>query len=455
MIKKLLVANRGEIAVRIIRTCKEMGIETVAIYSKGDKESLHVNLADQAVCVGPNSSLHSYLNMNNVIQAACSTGCDAIHPGFGFLSENPTFAKLVEECGLIFVGPDYNLISKLGDKAEAKKQMIELGVPVIPGSKDVIEDISDAIKRADEIGYPIIIKACSGGGGKGMRIVHSQDALADNIVTAQSEANANYGDPRVYMEKFIESPKHIEVQLLGDTHGNVLHLFERDCSLQRKNQKVLEEAPCYRISDDLRQKLLDDAVKICKELGYYSAGTIEFLVDKNGNHYFMEMNTRIQVEHPVTEMITGVDIVREQIRVASGLKLSAKQEDIFINGYSIECRITAEDIRNNFAPSPGKIKFLNLPAGNGVRIETAVYNGYSIPPYYDSMIMKIITHAPTRLACIKKMRIALEELIIEGINTNIEFQYLMLHHPEVVKGTYNTGFIEKFVKELEENEAFV
>lgn len=455
MIKKLLIANRGEIAVRIIRACKEMGIATVAIYSKADKEALHVSLADEAVCVGPNSAIDSYLNINNVIQAACSTGCDAIHPGFGFLSENANFAKLVEDCDLIFVGPYYNLISMLGNKAEARKKMLELNIPVIPGSKDIIKSAKEGLKRAQEIGYPIIIKASSGGGGKGMRIVYHEEDFVDSFNTAQSEAHINYGDNRVYMEKFIEDPKHIEIQVLGDKKGNVLHLYERDCSLQRKNQKILEEAPCYTLSADLRNKLITDAVKICKELGYYSAGTIEFLVDKNNDYYFMEMNTRIQVEHPITEMITGVDIIREQIRVASGLSLNINQEDIKITGYSMECRIMAEDIRNNFAPSPGKITFLNVPAGNGVRIETAVYNEYSIPPFYDSMIMKVITTAPTRLSCIKKMRIALEELIIEGVNTNIEFQYLLLHQPRVVDGSYTTSFIGNFIEELRTNEEFI
>lgn len=455
MIKKILIANRGEIAVRIIRTCKEMGIRTVAIYSKIDKDSLHVNLADEAVCIGPNNPVESYLNMNNIIQAACSTGCDAIHPGFGFLSENPKFAKLVEDCGLIFIGPNYKLIELLGDKSSARSTMINLDIPVIPGSKDIIEDVATGISRANDLGYPIIIKAASGGGGKGMRIVHSEEQFAENYNTARSEAKINFNDERVYIEKFIENPKHIEIQIVADKFGNVLHLYERDCSIQRKNQKFLEEAPCYILSEEVRQALVTDSVKVCKELGYYSVGTIEFLVDKNQNYYFMEMNTRIQVEHPITEMITGIDIIREQIRIASNLRLNIQQEDVKINGYSLECRITAEDIRNNFSPSPGKIKFLNTPGGQGVRIETAVYNGYTIPPYYDSMIMKVITHAPTRLACIKKMRIALEELIIDGIATNIEFQYLLLHSPRFVDGKYDTGYIEKFVEEIKNNEEFI
>lgn len=398
-----------------------MGIVTVAVFSEADKDALHVSFADEAICIGPSNPSESYLNMNNIIQAACSSGCDAIHPGFGFLSENPKFAKLVEECDLIFVGPNHKLISMLGDKNEARAQMMKIGVPVIPGSKQILESVDEGIKQAKELGFPVLIKAASGGGGKGMRLVRNEENFETSYDTAKREAKISFNDDRVYLEKFIENPKHIEVQLIGDKHGNVIHLYERDCSLQRKNQKVLEEAPCYVLKDDVRDKLINDAVKACKHLGYDSVGTIEFLVDKYGNHYFMEMNTRVQVEHPITEMVTGVDIIKQQIRVASGLKLNIKQEDIKLHGYSIECRINAEDIKNNFAPSPGRITYLHLPGGSGVRVETAVYNNYLIPPYYDSMIMKLITYAPTRLACIKKMRIALEELIIEGVNTNIFF----------------------------------
>lgn len=451
MIKKLLIANRGEIAIRIIRTCKEMGIVSVAVYSEADKDALHVSFADESICIGPSRPSDSYLNMNNIIQAACSSGCDGIHPGFGFLSENPKFAKLVEDCGLIFVGPNHKLISMLGDKNEARVQMMNIGVPVIPGSKQVVDSVEEGIKNAKQLGFPVLIKACSGGGGKGMRLVKSESDFETNYNTAKSEAKLSFNDDRVYLEKFIENPKHIEVQLIGDNHGNVIHLYERDCSLQRKNQKVLEEAPCYVLKDDVRNKLINDAVKAYKYLNYDSVGTIEFLVDKYNNHYFMEMNTRVQVEHPITEMVTGIDIIKQQIRVASGLKLNINQEDIKLNGYSMECRINAEDIRNNFAPSPGEITFLKLPGGNGVRIETAVYSNYTIPPYYDSMIMKLITYAPTRLACIKKMRIALEELIIDGVNTNILFHYLLLHNVKFVEGKYDTGFIDKFVKELNNN----
>lgn len=451
MIKKILIANRGEIAIRIIRTCKEMGIKTVAIYSKPDKESLHVSLADESICVGPVSPKDSYLNMNNIIQSACLLGCDAIHPGFGFLSENAQFAKLVEDCGLIFIGPSYNLIEMLGDKNEARKQVSKIGVPLIPGSKDVITNVKEGKKVASEIGYPIMIKASSGGGGKGMRIVSCEEEFEELYHTAKSEAQVSFKDNRVYIEKFIVEPKHIEVQLIGDKYENVIHLYERDCSLQRKNQKLLEEAPCYVLDEKVRENLVNAALKICKALKYDSVGTIEFLVDKYGGFYFMEMNTRIQVEHPITEMITGIDIIKQQIRIASGLKLNIKQEEIQKNGYAIECRINAENVKKDFTPSPGKINFLNIPAGNGVRIETSAYNGCMILPYYDSMIMKVITFAPTRLLCIKKMRIALEELIIEGIYTNIEFQYLLLHSPKFVEGKYDTSFIETFVREVSNN----
>lgn len=455
MIKKILIANRGEIAVRIIRACKEMKIVSVAVYSTADKDSLHVNLADEAVCIGPSNPVDSYLNINNIIQAACSMGCDAIHPGFGFLSENPKFARLVEECGLIFIGPNHNIISMLGDKSEARKQVMNLDIPVIPGSKDFVENPEDGLLKAIDLGFPIMIKACSGGGGRGMRIVSNEDEFLENFNTAKKEALISFNDDRVYIEKFIENPKHIEIQIIGDNFGNVIHLFERDCSMQRKNQKILEEAPCYILKDHVRKKLIDASIKICKALNYNSVGTLEFLVDKYDNYYFMEMNTRIQVEHPVTEMITGVDIIREQIRIASNLKISISQEDVKCNGYAIECRITAEDVNNNFSPSPGKISFINFPGGQGVRIETAVYNGYFVQPFYDSMIMKVITFAPTRLGCIRKMRLALEELIIDGISNNVEFQYLLLHNPKFVSGRYYTGFIGEFIEELKDNVEFI
>ncbi|WP_294466804.1 acetyl-CoA carboxylase biotin carboxylase subunit [uncultured Anaerofustis sp.] len=450
MIKKVLIANRGEIAVRIIRTCKEMGIKTVAVYSTADKDSLHVQIADEAVCIGPAKANDSYLNMSNIIEAACSVGADAVHPGFGFLSENPKFARLVIGCGLIFIGPNPDVIEKLGNKSEARKMMIEAGVPVVPGSKEIIKSAEEGIKLAKEISYPVIIKASNGGGGRGMRIVQSEDEFEDNFNNAVSEAKACFGDSDVYLEKYIENPKHIEIQLLGDKHGNVIHLFERDCSFQRRNQKLIEEAPCHVLDDKIRKSMIADAIKACRHVGYDSVGTIEFLLDKSGKYYFMEMNTRIQVEHPISEMISGVDIVKHQIKVAGGQKLSLRQEYIKCNGYAMECRINAEDMERDFAPSPGKIKFLHLPGGRGIRIDSAVYTGYEIPPYYDSMILKLITFAPTRLECIKKMRVALEELIIDGVKTNIEFHYLTLHNKTFIEGNYDTGFFDRFIKELEE-----
>lgn len=455
MIKKVLIANRGEIAVRIIRTCKEMGIETVAIYSSADQDALHVQLANEAVCVGGPKPADSYLNMNNIIQAACSTGCDAIHPGFGFLSENPKFARLVKECDLIFIGPDASIIEKVGNKAMARKMMMEAGVPVVPGSKEIITSLEQGLEMAKEITYPVMVKASSGGGGRGMRIVTCEEEFESNFNNAKSEAMACFGDDDVYMEKFIEEPKHIEVQLIGDNFGNVVHLFERDCSFQRRNQKMIEEAPCYILDDKIRQAMCADAIKACQFVGYNSVGTIEFLLDKHGNYYFMEMNTRIQVEHPITEMICNVDIIKHQIKVADNQKLALKQEDIKSEGYAMECRINAENAKMNFAPSPGKISFLNLPGGRNIRIETAVYNGYEIPPFYDSMILKLIVHAPTRLECIKKMRIALEELIIDGVHTNIEFHYLALHHRKFIEGKYNTGFAQEFIEELKQNGEFI
>ncbi|WP_290771226.1 acetyl-CoA carboxylase biotin carboxylase subunit [Anaerofustis sp.] len=450
MIKKILIANRGEIAVRIIRTCKEMGIKTVAVYSVADKDALHVQIADEAVCIGPAKSVDSYLNMSNIIEAACQSGCDAIHPGFGFLSENPTFARLVEGCGLVFIGPNPETIEKLGNKSKAREIMIEAGVPVVPGSKEVVPSVTEGIKLAKEITYPVIIKASNGGGGRGMRIVRKEGDFEESFNSASAEAKACFGDGDVYLEKYIESPKHIEIQLIGDKYGNVIHLFERDCSFQRRNQKLIEEAPCHILKEEIRKSMIQDAIKACKYVGYDNVGTIEFLLDKSGKYYFMEMNTRIQVEHPITEMISAVDIVKQQIKIASGQKLSLRQEDIKQNGYAIECRINAEDVERYFTPSGGKIKFLHLPGGRGIRIDSAVYTGYEIPPFYDSMILKLIAFAPTRLECIKKMRVALEELIIDGVKTNIEFHYLVLHNKRFIEGNYDTGFFDEFLKELEE-----
>ncbi|TDW14720.1 acetyl-CoA carboxylase biotin carboxylase subunit [Breznakia blatticola] len=455
MIQKLCIANRGEIAVRIIRACKEMGIQSVALYSTADKDALHTQLADEAICIGGPRVNESYLDMNNIIQAACSTGCDAIHPGFGFLSENPKFARLVQSCGLIFVGPDPEIIEKMGNKSKARQMMMEANVPVIPGSKQILADAQEGLVLAKSMGFPVIIKASSGGGGRGMRIVRDEDTYVANFKAAKAEAMACFGDDDVYMEKYLENPKHIEVQLLADKHGNVIHLFERDCSFQRRNQKMIEEAPCHILDDTTRQEMLDAAVRAAKYVGYNSVGTIEFLLDKNNHFYFMEMNTRVQVEHPISEMITGVDIIKEQIRSADGIVLKYKQADIVRQGYALECRINAENIAHDFAPSPGKINFLHIPGGKGVRSDSAVYCGYEIPPYYDSMILKLITFAPTRLACIKKMRSALSELIIDGVHTNIEFHYLVLHAPKFVEGKYDTGFAESYIKELVANGEFI
>jgi acetyl-CoA carboxylase, biotin carboxylase subunit len=455
MIKKILIANRGEIAVRIIRSCKDMGIETVAVYSTADADALHVQLADEAVCIGAPSAKDSYLNTNNVLSAALLTGSDAIHPGFGFLSENAAFARLVEDCGLIFIGPNSDVIELMGNKINARRKMIEAGVPVIPGSVGAIESVDEGISIAKTIGYPLMIKAAAGGGGRGIRIVHDDAQLRAVFDTLRQEAKNNFGDDTVYIEKMFVDPKHIEVQILADKHGNVLHLFERDCSFQRRHQKVIEEAPCHMLSNEQRIRICEDAVKVAQAVGYDSVGTVEFLFDQHQNHYFMEMNTRIQVEHPITEMITGVDLIRNMIRSAENVKLPMAQEDIVIRGHAIECRINAEDMRRDFAPSGGKIDFYHPPGGKDVRIDSAIYNGYVIPPFYDSMIMKLITYGDTRLAAIKKMRSALEELIIDGVTTNIEFHYMTMHHSTFIEGKYTTGFAQEWIKELKERESAI
>ena len=447
MFKKILIANRGEIAVRVIRACKELGIKSVAVYSKADKEALHKQLANEAICIGEASSLDSYLNMERIISAAVATGCDAIHPGFGFLSENPGFARMVEKCGITFIGPNPEVMEKMGNKAQAIQSMIEAGVPIVPGShKAVLKD--EAKKIADEIGYPVLIKASMGGGGKGIRLVRKADDFSYLYDEAKEESLKYFSSDEIYIEKFIESPRHIEVQVMCDHYGNVVHLFERNCSLQRRNQKMLEEAPCQSISKDLKAKLYDSAIKACKYVGYDSVGTLEFLVDKDENYYFIEMNTRIQVEHSVTEAITNIDIVKNMIKIAYGLKLQYSQEDIKLLGHAIECRINAEDMYNDFQPSPGKIEFMHTPGGMGVRIDSAVYPGYTISPFYDSLIMKVIVSGSSRLECIRKMRSALEELIIDGVKTTTEFHYVLLHHPTVILGNYDTKFIETFTKEL-------
>ena len=441
MIRKVLIANRGEIAVRVIRACKEMGIKTVAIYSEADKEAMHTQLADESICVGTAKSKDSYLNESNIISAAVITKCNAIHPGFGFLSEKAEFAAICEECNIKFIGPSSEVINIMGNKSKAREMMKKAGVPIVPGSEGLIRSFKEAKIEAKRIGYPVMIKASAGGGGKGIRIVKSEDELENSFLTAKSEAKINFGDDSVYMEKFIENPRHIEFQILADSFGNVVHLGERDCSIQRRNQKLLEEAPSSILSDELREKMGRAAVDAAKAVGYTNAGTIEFLVDKHKNFYFMEMNTRIQVEHPITEMVTSVDIVKEQLRIANGEELSITQEDINVKGHSIECRINAENPSKNFAPSPGKIEFLNLPGGNGIRVDTAVYPGYTIPPVYDSMIAKVIVHGNNREEAINKMIRALDEFVIDGVECNIDFQIDILNNERFKLGIFDTSFI--------------
>lgn len=446
MIRKVLIANRGEIAVRIIRACKELGIQTVAIYSEADKDAMHTQLADEAICIGKPKSKDSYLNESNIISAAVITKCNAIHPGFGFLSENAEFAAICEECNIKFIGPSSNTISVMGHKSKAREIMKNADVPVIPGSNGVVKSIEEAYIEAKEIGYPVMIKAALGGGGKGIRIVHKEDELENAYFTAKSEAKINFGDDTIYIEKFIENPRHIEFQILGDEHGNIIHLGERDCTIQRRNQKVLEEAPSSILSRDLRDKMGRAAINAAKAVNYVNAGTIEFLVDKYNNFYFMEMNTRIQVEHPITEMITSIDIVKEQIKIANGESLSFSQNEVEIRGHAIECRINAENPKKGFVPSPGKIEFLNLPGGNGIRVDTAVYSGYTIPPTYDSMIAKLIAYGKNREEAINKMLRALDEFVIEGIDNNIEFQIDILNNEKFRLGNFDTSFISKEYK---------
>ncbi len=446
MIRKVLIANRGEIAVRIIRACKELGIETVAIYSEADKDAMHTQLADEAICVGKPKSKDSYLNVSNIISAAVITKCNAIHPGFGFLSENAEFAAICEECNIKFIGPNSKTIGIMGDKSRAREIMKKADVPIIPGSDGIVESLEHAYSEAEEIGYPIMIKAALGGGGKGIRIVHCKDDIENAYFTAKTEAKVNFDDDTIYIEKFIENPRHIEFQILGDEHGNIIHLGERDCTVQRRNQKVLEEAPSTILSDKLREKMGKAAIDAARAVNYVNAGTIEFLVDRHGNFYFMEMNTRIQVEHPITEMITSIDIVKEQINIANGERLSFSQDDIKIKGHAIECRINAENPSKGFIPSPGKIEFLNLPGGNGIRVDTAVFTGYTIPPTYDSMIAKLIAYGRNRDEAINKMLRALDEFVIEGIDNNIEFQIDILNNTKFRLGDYDTSFISKEYK---------
>ena len=444
MFDKILIANRGEIAVRIIRACREMGIKTVAVFSEPDREALHTQLADEAVCIGSAKVGDSYLDMNNIISAAVEKQAQAIHPGFGFLSENSMFAGVCKDCNIKFIGPKGSVIDALGNKANARQMMINAGVPVIPGSDGVLADVEQAYEMADKLGYPVIVKASAGGGGKGIRIVRKKEELKEAFLSAQSETKAAFGDDSMYMEKLIEGARHVEVQILGDSFGNVIHLGERDCSLQRKNQKVLEETPCEVLSESTRAKICDSAVRAAKAAGYENAGTIEFLYDEDSDkYYFMEMNTRVQVEHPITEMVTGVDIVKEQIRIAAGEKLLYTQDDIKISGHAIECRINAENPSRNFAPCPGTIDYLLMPSGGlGLRVDSAIYQGYEIPPYYDSMLAKVIVHGRDREEAIAKMKRALYEFIIEGVDTNIEYQNKILNNKQFEKCQYNTSFLE-------------
>ncbi len=442
MIRKVLIANRGEIAVRIIRACREMGIQTVAVYSEADREALHTQLADEAICIGPASSGESYLQMDRIISATIVSGADAIHPGFGFLSENSKFAELCEQCSITFIGPGADVIRRMGNKSQARSTMTEAGVPVIPGSKDLIPDVETGAKMAARIGYPVIIKAALGGGGKGMRVAYTPDEFPQAFWTAQKEAQMAFGDDSMYIEHFVENPRHIEFQIIADNQGNIIHLGERDCSIQRSHQKMIEEAPSAALTPELREKMGETAVRAARAAGYVNAGTVEFLLEPDGRFYFMEMNTRIQVEHPVTELVTGTDLIQEQIRIASGLPLSWSQKDIRITGHAIECRINAENPARNFCPSPGTIQELHLPGGNGVRIDTAIYTGYTVPPYYDSMLAKVIIHGSTRKEAIAKMRSVLGEIIIEGIDTNIDYQYEIMNNPVYQSGDYHIGFIE-------------
>ena len=443
MFNKILIANRGEIAVRIIRACREMGIKTVAVYSEADRDSLHTLLADEAVCIGPAPSSESYLDMERIISATVAMRADAIHPGFGFLSENARFADLCEKCNIRFIGPSADIIHRMGNKSEARKTMIEAGVPVVPGSKEPVYSPEEALKMAKAIGFPVMIKASSGGGGKGMRVSRSAEDFEANFNQAQMESVKGFSDDTMYIEKYIEQPRHIEFQILADEYGNVVHLGERDCSIQRRHQKVLEEAPSEAISPELRKAMGATAVKAARAVGYVNAGTIEFLLDKHKQFYFMEMNTRIQVEHPVTEAVTDLDLIKEQIKIAAGEPLGFTQDDVVIRGHAIECRINAENPEKNFMPCPGTITEVHLPGGRGVRIDTHIYAGYQVPPNYDSMLLKLIVYDRDRQAAIAKMRSALGELVIEGIDTNIDFQYEILNNEAYQEGQIDTDFIPK------------
>ena len=444
MFQKILIANRGEIAVRIIRACRELGITSVAVYSTADKDALHTQLADEAICIGKAAPADSYLNMERILSAALASKAEAIHPGFGFLSENAKFAQMCEQCHIAFIGPSAEVIRRMGNKQEARNTMINAKVPVVPGTKEAVYTADYGLKLAEQIGFPVMIKAASGGGGKGMRISRSAEDFTENFEVAQTESVKGFADDTMYIEKYIEDPRHIEFQILADKFGNVISLGERDCSIQRRHQKMVEESPSAALDDKLRAQMGEVAVRAAKAAKYESAGTIEFLLDKNKKFYFMEMNTRIQVEHPVTELVTGLDLIKEQIFIAAGEKLQWRQKDIYITGHAIECRINAENPAKNFMPCPGKIEYLHLPGGNGVRIDSAIYTGYTIPPNYDSMIAKIIVYGKDRQTAIDKMRSALGEVNIDGITTNLDYQYDIITHPVFQSGNITTGFIEQY-----------
>ena len=448
MLKRVLIANRGEIAVRIIRACRELDIETVAVYSTADAQSLPVQLATRAVCIGPPRAADSYLNQTAVLTAAVESGCDGVHPGYGFLSENADFADLCARCGLKFIGPSGDVIRRMGNKAAARTLMQSAGVPVVPGSDGPVPDAETAAQVAEKIGYPVLLKASAGGGGRGMRRVYDPENLISAFEEARAEAVACFGDGEMYLEKLILNPRHIEFQILADSQGNVVHLGERDCSIQRRNQKLMEESPSRALTDELRTRMGRDAVQAARACGYEGAGTVEFVLDSAGNYYFIEMNTRIQVEHPITEMVTGLDLVREQLRIAAGLELPVQQEQVNLTGHAIEVRVNAEDPAHDFRPAPGVTRFLHLPGGCGVRVDTALYNGCELSPWYDSLAAKVIVHAPTRLQAIRRMRRALEELVVEGYPTGADLAHMILYHPDYLKGEYDTGFLEQNLESL-------
>ena len=448
MLKRVLIANRGEIALRVIRACRELGIETVAVYSTADESALHAQLATRALCIGPARAADSYLNQDALLSAAKAAGCDAVHPGYGFLSENPEFADRCTAAGLKYIGPSGDVIRRMGSKAAARTLAQEAGVPVVPGSDGLLKDVQQARALADQVGYPVLLKASAGGGGRGMRQVNAPEELESAYQAAQAEAVACFGDGEMYLEKLVLNPRHIEFQIMADTQGHVVHLGERDCSIQRRRQKLIEESPSRALGPELRERMGTAAVAAAKAAGYVGAGTVEFVLAPNGEFYFIEMNTRIQVEHPVTELVTGIDLVKEQLRVAAGLPLSFSQEDVKVSGHAIECRINAENPEEGFRPCPGRTEFLHLPGGPGVRVDTALYTGYEVPPFYDSLVAKVLAWAPTRLEAIRRMRRCLEELVIEGYPTNASLAHLIMYDPQFVKGSYDTGYLDQNLEGL-------